>query len=91
MHVETRSSQLDRSNIHIYIYLFIFRTSIRSKGRARRYFRDNPRARIDGLKAAIIGRRAGADPLFMVHLADKQRIEANTMGGCGRGGGIDRL
>lgn len=29
------------------------------------------------VKAAIIG-RAGADPLFMVHLADKQRIEANT-------------
>ena len=29
-------------------------------------------------KAAIIG-RAGADQLFIVHLADKQRIEANTI------------
>lgn len=28
-------------------------------------------------KAAIIG-RAGADPLFIMHLTDKQRIEANT-------------
>lgn len=35
-------------------------------------------------KAAIIG-RAGADQLFIVHLADKQRVEANTIDrvGCG--------
>lgn len=40
-------------------------------------------------KAAIIG-RADADPLFIVHLADKQQIEANTrvegMGKGARGG-----
>lgn len=34
-------------------------------------------------KAAIIG-RAAADPLFIVHLTDKQRIEANTYWGGGR-------
>lgn len=37
-------------------------------------------------KAAIIG-RAGADPLFIVHLADKQRIEANTRDRRGVAGG----
>lgn len=41
-----------RSIQHIYIYFF--KTSIRSKGRARRYFRDNPRARIDGLRPPLL-------------------------------------